>query len=1678
MVNGKKLVAMFLVFTLLFSHFAVVTESLATTSFVSLFGTKSDTGSENVEFEAYLAMGEETSNALVCDVNNKELAIKLQLGVQKSGYLKNGKVEIKPSDTERLNFIMKEDNQVAESEKVQSLENNVLELNKIENSPEQLEIMIPIEYEMEEYIKEDKLKSTAKVILSGTYIDEKGKEKEIFKEVELTLAWKDDRTVKVEEQVSKYIQYGNNGIILQTIIKVDSSNANSNSLPTKETELNINVPKIMDIAPSEVAVIANSTVGTNGKDVGEVEFSADNCTYFEEEGKINIKVKNTKQLVNVNQSEEYLKIEGDMEQEERYYSRAGIDEYVLTYTFQNVPISDEIQTSSNLEAKVTTFSGVEANNMENTASAEKTDNLTLNEQTGELISYDIQNETPEVSKIYSYLNKEVEYNSKTTINISHTDIVEEIVIEDVENSYIDKSENKTPTDDMYYKQISVSQENFKNILGEEGNLQITDVSGNVLATINKESTADENGNYIVNFQDKISKIVLKTSAPIATGNLIISNKKATSDRSISKEDYANMAYIATTTIQKAKYTYVSDIVEVGSHTTKTKLNDTKTDFNLILDRDSLSTVTTNTGVEMRLELNNDKATSDIYGNSVFEIEIPEYITNLNVTNASIVNGEGLELSNVEAYRKDGKIILKITVTGNQTDLNSGVLTNGTNIVLNADIEVDIYTPSVEATFKAYCNNSEATNYASDHKEAKVQCLAPSGITAINTTFNYNKEGSKLTSIKQGKQTDYIDIYAEAKKATMEIAVMNNDENAISNLRLLGRIPFKGVKDFVTGEALGTTIDTKMVSQIVSNQANKGEFTIYYSANPEATKDLENVSNAWTMNPENLESMKSFLIVPKEESYKMEVKQVLKFSYEYEIPANLNHNENIYGTFMATYHNTESESVEKEAIPGLIGLTTGAGPELELTLASNVNTVKENDEIKMTATVKNVGKDIAQDVSVKIPVPANAEFVSAETNREIAKVEYIDGKAVANIEKLAPNASVEVSVIVRAGKVYSQDVIAISATALAKDLKAELSSNKVEIKFETAQISVQQFIDNEEEESFCYGKGDSLSVILIAENLTSETQENLKVVTTLPKEIEFVRAYNIKDKSDVKEATYDASTHQITWNIDKLNSKEGKQLNLLIRIGDLTTGTTANTVPITTQVVGGKIENYQAKDININIGKSSISIVQTSSTSTYVPKGQMINYTFTIKNEGATRAEDVLLTDIIPEGIVIREIAYEIYGNTSTIKTSDTDTAELTLSIPEHSQAIVNITALAAGLEGVKEKTVTNVATVSNDTMGEISSNPVTHIIQATENAEDSETNNNDNDDDNTGSSNAKPDITKSYKISGVAWLDANKNGMRDNEEVRMKDITAMLVDSNSGVIKATTKTNENGEYTFAGLLDGSYLVLFKYDTTLYTTTTYRKEGIESNLNSDVITTKIEQNGKKENGAVTDVLTLNGTNLGNIDIGLVETAQFSLGIDKSITKVTVQNAKGTVTEEFDKVKLAQSAITAKYLAGTTVYVEYTITVTNNGDLEGFASQIVDYIPQGMTFNSGLNPDWYTGNDGNLYTKALADAELTAGQSKDIKLVLTKQMTAENTGNVSNTAEIAEDFNIYGVSDKNSIPNNKAQGEDDISTADLIITVKTGETIIYLSAIISSILIGGVIAYIAYEKGIKNKRKGGV
>ena len=100
----KKLLAIILIFTLTFANFAIVTKAYATSFAETIFGTNSDTGHKNIEFDAYFETEDNKTSSVISDVNNKDLAIKFDLGVKDSGYLKNAKVELLGSNEKELNF--------------------------------------------------------------------------------------------------------------------------------------------------------------------------------------------------------------------------------------------------------------------------------------------------------------------------------------------------------------------------------------------------------------------------------------------------------------------------------------------------------------------------------------------------------------------------------------------------------------------------------------------------------------------------------------------------------------------------------------------------------------------------------------------------------------------------------------------------------------------------------------------------------------------------------------------------------------------------------------------------------------------------------------------------------------------------------------------------------------------------------------------------------------------------------------------------------------------------------------------------------------------------------------------------------------------------------------------------------------------------------------------------------------------------------------------------------------------------------------------------------------------------------------------------------------------------------------------------------------------------------------
>jgi uncharacterized repeat protein (TIGR01451 family) len=1705
----RKILALTLVFTLTFANPALITKSFAASIFESAKNS-TGTGSKNIEFDAsFNAEVQETS--VVSDVNNSDLAIYLRVNVKNNGYLKNGKIKItEVEEGEGINYNL-QDQDLSELNMIENIEDNVVNLRQVDSGSDVL-ITLPIKYQNEEYVDLSNLSKPSKVVFTGTYVNSKGIETEVTKELELTVSWKDEREVKINSEITKYIPYNienSNGIILQNEIDIDTS-AEVNTLPVKSSEVKLKIPTLQNIKPSTITIVAVSTAGTNGKTDENVVFGDNNWSYNEEEGILTIYIENEKQLVQIeDKTEDNGLVDGIFEnaektftEEERYYSLSGIDKYLITYSYENISIEDELKLNSNVEAKVEIYSGDEENNNSIIKDVNESYEYELEGQKGNIASLEINNETEEVSKAYTYLNYNNEenytmnFNSKVVVNVSYKDIVEGMEVADSSIYYTAKDGTTYETNDIKYKQLTISKENFNNVLGENGTIKISDLSGKEVLTINNETPVDENGNIIINIEENnLNKIKFAISSPVQDGNLIINVERIMTKSSYNKEEYKEFSNVTFESKMSAKYSYVSNETNISTNSITTNLKDTETKANIVLDRDSLSTIAENENVEIRVELNNHIDTSDVYGKSQFEIEMPAYIEKMEITNTSIVYGEGLEISNLEAYDDAGIIKIRVTLDGTQSYLNSGVLTNGCNIVINSNIKVNLFAPAMDQEVKLTYINDEATNYENGQNfgedKAVVTYSAPSGLLTINSTKNFDDIGSMVTSVRQGTQVNTIDIYAEEKTATMEVIVMNNNKNTISNLSILGRIPFKGVKDIASGEDLGTTVDTTLVSTLSPDAQNRGDFIVYYSANPEATKDLNDSQNGWTTDVSNLAEMKSYLIVPTDSNYVMEESEVLRFTYQYKIPGNLEHNTDIFGTFLAYYtNNTEIATIDETSTADKVGLTTGEGPQVDLVLSKNVDTVKEFEDVKFTATVTNTGKTALEDVVVKIPLPKYTKYSSSKTSIENVKASVEDGVAVFNLGKIEVNGSVDVELIVSVTNTpETVTEISTEASITVKDLQKELKTSTITVNVAqaefTAEISTVE--DNADGAKVIYKEGNEYYFDIVVTNLVDKVQENTVLTMLLPEEFEFERAYMVGYEDDgitskeLDVASFDQESNKIIWNIGNIDGNDVKQCRAYITVNNLEQGITQKLVSVVSEVKADGTETYKSNEAFSTIARPDLVISQTTNTTnTYVKEGESIEYVFTIKNQGIVAADNVSFKDAIPDGLIAKSIEYTVNGIPVKKSITAKDSVEINTTINPGSELTATVRALAIDLDGVQEKTVTNVATVSANNVNETKTNSITHIVEATDksNLYDTEGESAVASSQLTNSTSSSNNIVKTYKITGIAWLDSNGNGKRDDSEQRLNGITVRLINSDTSVIEKTVSTNSKGEYTFTGVANGNYLVIFEYDTVTYTVTTYKQSGVETNVNSDALTTKIEQDGKQRNGAVTDIITIQDLSVSNIDIGLVLADTFDLSLDKVVTKVTAQNKASSSKAEYTGTKLAKMDIAGKYIASTTVYVEYKITVTNNGDVAGYAKKVVDYIPEGMTFNSSMNKDWYTGTDGNLYTSSLADVELKPGESRELSLVLTKQMTTSDTTMLNNNAEIYEDFNIYGISDKNSTPNNKIQNENDMSSADTILTIKTGETLIYTSVIITSIILGSIVAFIVSNKIVVSRRKRGV
>lgn len=1718
----QKLMAAILTVMMLASYIATLTDAVIAAG-VSLANQNGQTNHANVEFNSYFE-GEEHSKTFEL---GKEAKLYLKLKVSNTGYLKNGVVQFLNSNFEVNSNSLKH-------EKVQSGSKDKINFKQINNG-EEVSVEVPLTMITAEKVDRDFLSKMATVRFTGTYMDENGKEKAIEKEINNQLNWIGKAEVELAGEVTKYLPYqvaDEKGVMVQVKVR---SGLKDNKLPVEKTKLEISLPEITitegnAVKPERVTVIANTTVATNGK--GSLEFSEGNYKYNEETNKIEIQVEN---------KEENGKIA---------WNKKVADEYLINFSYTGEEVYNHIQEQLEKANAITGDIEVEAivipYNNENTELKQSGKiSYNIEKAKGELVDSTIST-VQKISKGYIYANyaktekeakkqaieakKDTSYTVNYTVQIPDKNLSNGVEIQTVLEKYMDQNENEYSStlnqkDGIYSKTVKISEAIFMKMLGEEGKIEILNKAGEKIAVLTKE-------NYSADISEaKVNEIVLKTTKPITEGNIeIVVEKAISANQEYTKAQMQEFQKITLGVITKSDNAVVEKQTQIS-------LTEPISKAEINIGTQNLSTIVENKDVEIRVVLDTSSNENALYKNPTLQIVLPENIEKLNMKSHDILLDDELKIKETKVVEQNGRKVILVTLEGTQTQyMDNGttnkqeqgnIISKGANIVMKADITFKKLTPSASSNIYLYYTNENTTLFEKYYQNPRakarsmstdttpmgvattgIEIVSPNGVVTENHMAGFGT--NEISNTTGDKQTENINAHGEAKEVTIGGTVVNNYENSIEDVFILGRIPFNGNKAVDTTSELGSNFTMAMKSKMTTNGIDNSKVRVYYSTNGEANKNILDTNNNWVEEPTNFAEVKSYLIVISGEVVKG---TQFSFNYKAELPANLSYNKEAYSNYKVYYDNNMTGATLGETkVAGVIGLTTGQGPELQISVSSNSNTVREGQIIKMTATVQNTGSITVQNAKLKITAPEGTIHTEVpESGRS-----YIDSKEkekIISLGDIAQGKTVTVSYELKIEKgkklQYEQDEngnqeiieileypgdkeIQMAAKVVADNLTGEITSENYTIKVLEGDLSI--ITVPEFDESIVIKAGDKISYKIQVENISyNKKLNNVTVNIKLPKGFNITNCYYSDSSLFIEKKTENITTdgNIATVSLGTLRSLIEYQKNLTD--GELKEGQIIDIrqkayilVEAKMEELSGEhdiiitgnadeIETHNSNLRSISTGEVKLKLEQKELENKYIKEGSQYIYHFVFENVGEIESYSNKIEMLIPEGLSLQKAEYIEKGKTKTKSIVRDGKVSIDIfEIAPEEKVEIFITVKAELLPDKNDKEITTVATLTAEGIQAIESNKVKAIIEYDENAHKEEQ------DKPTNPSNP----TGRYKITGTAWIDENKDGQRDDTEEILTGVqVALLYKSNSQMVKDETTgaekitiTNSSGKYEFSNLKPEEYVVLFLYDAGKYSITDYQKVGVAESVNSDATSMKIVLNGEQRQAGVSNTIKITDSNIRDIDIGLFIAEKFDLRLDKYISKVTTTTpSNGTKTYHYDNSKITKREIAGKDVGNTNLVIEYKIVVTNEGQIDGYAKKIIDYLPENAKFSSELNKDWYIAdNNGAAYNTALENEKIAPGQSKEVTLVLSFSINDKTIGKmINNNAEIYESYNELGLEDIDSIVANRLESEDDMSSADLIVSVATGKVIIYTTFVLAIVVLLG-FGIFEIKKYVLNKK----
>lgn len=1480
-----------------------------------------------------------------------------------------------------------------------NLETNEIELNQVIYGNNVI-IEIPIKFKKQNNFEEDYFEKENIISLTGKYVKGESEGRDVTGQIKIRMIWAEEVDVALSQDVEKYVNLGVEGILLQESIITEVTD---NRLPRKSETIETIVPMIEGVLPESVIVIKN----------GE-KLLEDKVIYDKD---------NKKLIISEDTSGTW---------------KNARNEYKVIYNYKNIEFkTQEIELSSNMTTTLYTQ-----------ATIQKADaKIVTLEEKGSSVSI-AKTATGSIYKGYMYANaiNGTNYTERNKIEISETNTVEGIEIERADEIFEDGNGSQfTIGENLIYKSTTLYKSELERIFGQDYIITITDMSGNILHTITK-NIEDENGVITVSYDGDVSGIKVKTSKPVSEGTFYINNTRSIEGNSGYEKDSLKQFTLLKTQTKATANKAQNPSIEIGEAITT--LEDTRTEATLTLNKSSWSSLKTNEGVQLVVLLKNNSEQYDLYKNPTIKIEIPDYIEEMKVNSIKKLYDDELTVEEAKMGIENGKRVIILKLTGEQTKYNDSAL--GTQIVINSDITLkkDIPTSSQELVFSYSNDNSAQGNYQTT---VPVKFESKYGMM-VYTKINQSDSEEVIESIDNRTIDVGLKIQDEMKTIDIERTLINNYEIQMNDVQIIGNLSDEK-----------NTFKTNLTAAI---EVNREDVTVYYS-----TKEAKNSSDMdWQEGIENIKEVKAYKIVFNEG--KIDNGQTLKINYQIAIPSGLEYNQysqegievnysyqgqelsdSFYTQFNTELVNQSKEEIELinendtsdyqtiEGIGKVKIVATSAGKVLE-----DGEQIYEGQTIKYTVIVLNDTAQDLQNLSI-VAKHDNAIFYDIKVEREqnTATFEEMDFTTIIqnpDLQQKEYNAE-----ILKVGEFTTFEYEFVAKQNVGGNTKGTITiqGNGNETTIDTISNEI---VDAKLQIIAAYGHYEeslitATSAFSTRYEVTNISEENLNDVI-----LDVNISENCKLREDLIAAYEDEAGTSVDIELLSNNDKIAK-----IKISAIESGKTVNVsttfdvidmpadvltkdITISASATIGE-ENYVSNIVEKQIHQDQTDIVITqvgSIEKDTVKTGDELIYKAIIENKGLIE-DNLIIADEVPSAAVIQNVYY--IKNNEKIEVAEEDILNNSIGFIETLQPGEKIELYIETIideQRANEETITNIITASGKTTL-VESNKVTYKINMP--------------------------VQSQNSISGIAWVDENKDGERQGNEQVMKNMIVVLLDTKQNEVKSTT-TNEKGAYTFSDLSNGTYIVAFKYDTTKYYLTEYQKQDVEAYLNSDVITKEI--NG--EQFAVTDLLNIEN-NYVTADAGFIESQIFDMKLDKLVSKITLQSNSKTSVYSYNNTKLAKIELKAKNINNSKVTIEYQIKITNEGEIAGYVEDIIDYLPAGMTLE---DKNWTLENTNELHNRILAQQEIAPGETKEVTLTLTKTLTPEDTGTIINIAEIGRASNVMLITDIDSIPNNKAEKEDDLARADVIISVSTGiTTIISVGAVILILVLTGITIYYLRKRG---------